>query len=226
MYSHRRAIVSWSGGKDSCLATELAITQGFAIQALFCMVEPEADRSRSHALPRWLLEEQAQAMGVPLLTAAAGWRDYEATFLRELRAFRDAGITHVVFGDIDLVAHREWEEKVCGQAGLNAELPLWEWPRERVVEAIFTRGIQALCAGVNTRLCPAELCGRPYDAAFVADLPPDVDRCGENGEFHTCVLDAPCFSAPVRARVEGMNTYQAPPPQGGDRFVFATWMRC
>jgi uncharacterized protein (TIGR00290 family) len=216
-----RALVSWSGGKDSCLAATLAREQGMRIERIVCMSEPDADRSRSHALPAWVLEAQAAALGVSLVQPRAGWADYEAVFVETLRDARASGIGHAVFGDIDLLPHREWEEKVCAAAGVRAHLPLWDWPRERVVEAIFARGIEAVCVCVNTRLMPEEFCGRPYDRDFVRDLPPGVDACGENGEFHTCVVDAPGFAKRVPLTVTGSRDYVAPESMGGVRFVYA-----
>jgi uncharacterized protein (TIGR00290 family) len=216
-----RALVSWSGGKDSCLAAVLARDAGLRLDRLVCMSEPDADRSRSHALPAWVLEAQARALGIALVQPRADWRDYESVFVEALRAARADGIEHAVFGDIDLVPHREWEEKVCAAADVRAHLPLWAWPRERVVAEIFARGIDAVCVCVNTRLLPAEFCGRAYDREFVRDLPPGVDACGENGEFHTCVLHAPGFAERVPVRIAGRREYVAPESQGADRYAYA-----
>lgn len=216
-----RALVSWSGGKDSCLAMLLARDAGLRVDRLVCMAEPDADRSRSHALPAWVLAAHADALGVELVQPRAGWSDYEPVFVGALRDARASGIEHAVFGDIDLLAHREWEERVCAAAGVRAHLPLWEWPRARVVEEIFARGIEAVCVCVNARLMPDEFCGRPYDREFVRALPAGVDACGENGEFHTCVVNAPGFAARVSLEVVGAREYVAPAALGGDRFVYA-----
>lgn len=216
-----RALVSWSGGKDSCLAMLCAQDAGLRVERLVCMSEPEADRSRSHALPGWVLEAQARALGVQLLQPRAGWSDYESVFVAALSDARAAGIEHVVFGDIDLLPHREWEERVCAAAGMRAHLPLWEWAREHVVDEVFERGIEAVCVCVNTRFLPADFCGRPYDREFVRDLPPGVDACGENGEFHTCVVQAPGFATRVPLAVTGRREYVAPAVLGGDRFAYA-----
>jgi uncharacterized protein (TIGR00290 family) len=216
-----RAVVSWSGGKDSCLAAHLAAEQGLRIAALLCMVEPAADRSRSHALPSWILHAQARAIGCDLELVPAGWPDYEQAFVTALTGLHAQGVREAIFGDIDLQPHREWEEKVCARAGIAARLPLWEWPRERVVEEILGRGIEAVCVCVNTRFLGAEFCGRPYDKSFVADLPAGVDACGENGEFHTCVTRAPLLRTAIPVRVTGRERYIAPPDQGSAEFWFA-----
>lgn len=221
-----RAVVSWSGGKDSCLAAHLAAESGYRIDALLCMLEPDADRSRSHALPSWVLEAQAEAMGCRLLLPRAGWPDYEAVFMRQLHELRASGVSSAIFGDIDLEPHREWEEKVCQAAGLSAVLPLWGWQRDRAVAEFLGRGFEAICVCVNTRFLPAEFCGRPYDATFLRDLPAGVDACGENGEFHTCVTNAPMFAQKIGVCVVGRTLYHAPPEFGGDEFWFAAVERC
>lgn len=215
------ALCSWSGGKDSCLALHLALDAGINVTRLVTMFEPDADRSRSHALSEDLLAAQAKALGLELVLPRAGWENYESVFVGELERARTDGIGQAIFGDIDLVPHREWEEKVCARAGVSAHLPLWDWPRERVVEALFQQGIEAICVCVNTRFLPAEFCGRPYDREFLCDLPSGVDACGENGEFHTFVTRAPRFRSPLRTRIREFRQYVGPKQYGGDLFWFA-----
>lgn len=216
-----QALCSWSGGKDSCLALHLALDAGLKVTRLLTMFEPDADRSRSHALSEELLRAQAECLALELVLPRAGWQTYEPVFVEELERARSDGIGQAIFGDIDLVAHREWEEKVCARAGLSAHLPLWEWPRDKVVEALFERGIEALCVCVNTRFLPGESCGRPYDCTFLRDLPPGVDACAENGEFHTFVTNAPRFRSPIKTRVKELRQYRGPDQYGGDVFWFA-----
>lgn len=215
------SVVSWSGGKDSCLAAHLSVEQGRRLESLLCMREPGTDRSRSHALPRWLLEAQAAAMAVPIRMPEASWADYETVFVAELAAARSRGVAVAVFGDIDLQPHRDWEERVCARAQLTASLPLWRWPRERVVREVFARRIKAIVVCVNTRWLPASYCGRPYDAEFVDSLPVGVDACGEQGEFHTCVVDAPLYANPLAVRVAGFRSVRGEAPGPADEYCFA-----
>ena len=215
------ALCSWSGGKDSCLAVHLAGDLGIETTTLVSVLEETQDRNRSHAIPTRLLQAQARQMGVKLLTPRAIWTDYEKVFIETLTQCRAEGLEHAVFGDIDLRPHRDWEEKVCAAADVEAHLPLWDWPRDRVVDAIFELGIQAICVCLNTRFMPKSFCGRVFDRQFIADLPDGVDACGENGEFHTFVTWAPRFSAPVEAHVADLRRYVAPAEHGGDEFWFA-----
>lgn len=192
-----RAFFSWSGGKDSMLALHRALDEGFRVEALLAMFDETGDRSRSHALPPALMQAQADALGIPLVMRQASWTDYEAVFTEQLRDFAEQGLTHGVFGDIDLQPHRDWEEKVCAAAGLTAALPLWQAPRRALVDELLALGYRARVVCVDARFLDARFCGREFDAGFIADLPPHVDACGENGEFHTFVFDGPRFSRPV-----------------------------
>jgi len=215
------ALCSWSGGKDSCLALHLALESGIRVTRLLTVFEPDADRSRSHALPLELLADQAAALGLELRSPRADWATYERVFVEELEHAREAGIGQAIFGDIDLLPHREWEEKVCRRAGLAARLPLWNWARERVVAEILARGMKAICVCINTRFLPEEFCGRAYDETFIRDLPGGVDACGENGEFHTFVTHAPRFTRPVDVRVRARRRYVGPPEYGSEVYWFA-----
>jgi len=215
------ALCSWSGGKDSCLALHLSLEAGVPVTRLLTVFEPDADRSRSHALPHELLAAQADALGLELCAPCADWASYERVFVEELERARESGIGQAIFGDIDLLPHREWEEKVCRRAGLTAHLPLWNWPRERVVAEILRRGIKAVCVCINARFLPEEFCGRAYDEAFLRDLPRGVDACGENGEFHTFVTHAPRFRRPIEVRVAAHRRYVGPTEYGGEVYWFA-----
>jgi uncharacterized protein (TIGR00290 family) len=219
MQPARRAFCSWSGGKDSMLALHRALDAGFAVEALLTMFDQSGERSRSHALPPALMRAQAAALGLPLVMRQAGWSDYEAVFVDQLRQFAAAGLTHGVFGDIDLQPHRDWEERVCAGAGLCAELPLWDQPRRALVDALWALGYRARVVCVDARWLDAGYCGREFDAAFVADLPTGVDACGENGEFHTFVFDGPRFAQPVAHQLVAVHERCSRAPADGHHFV-------
>ncbi len=218
----RNACVSFSGGKDSCLALWRAQRAGLKVRTLINVLEETGARNRSHGIPKPLLQAQANALGCELVAPVASWQDYEAQFTATLRELRSGGIEIAIFGDIDLQAHREWEEKVCAAAGLSAYLPLWQESRELIAQEVLREGFEAYVVCTDSRYLADEFCGRRYDAKFLEDLPPGVDACGENGEFHTFVFDGPMFRQPVKCAVAGFQDYTAPASLGGVRYRFAT----
>lgn len=197
-----RAVVSWSGGKDCCLALLRAREMGIEVVALLAMFDEGGERSRSHAITPDVMAAQAEALGLRLVTPAAGWQAYETAFVAALADLRKDGISHAVFGDIDLADHRAWEERACAAAGLSAVLPLWQEPRAAIVAEILRRGVRPVVVCTDDRFLDPAFCGRPFDARFVADLPAGVDACGEGGEFHTFVTGGPGFSRPLDVAVE------------------------
>lgn len=214
------ALISWSGGKDSCLALWRARNAGIRVPLLITAMDEDGRKSRSHGVPPELLEAQAASLGARLQRYHASWASYEEQFISMLRAAKDEGIAHALFGDIDLQPHRDWEEKVCAAAGLTAHLPLWGEARRALVDEFLAAGFKAIVVCINGQHLPREFCGREFDAAFLADLPPGVDACGENGEFHTFVYDGPAFSAPVALRRTQVLQYDAPADLGGATYYF------
>jgi len=214
-----KSFFSWSGGKDSMLALHRALAAGHEVQALLAMFDETGERSRSHALPPALMQAQADALGIALVMRQASWADYEQVFSGQLRVFAEQGISHGLFGDIDLQAHRDWEEKVCAAAGITATLPLWHEPRRALVDELLALGYRARVVCVDARFLDAGFCGREFDAGFIAELPAGVDACGENGEFHTFVFDGPRFSHPVSHELVRVHELKPVAPAPGHYFV-------
>ncbi len=189
---------SWSGGKDSCLALHRARQAGARPDSLLTIICEDGVRSRSHGLRKEVLEAQAAAMGMPLSVRCATWAEYESVFIDALREIRKAGVSAVVFGDIDFPPHLEWEEKVCAQAGLTAYLPLWECAREKLLHEFLSLGYKALIVMVNEKMLDRKFLGRIIDGELVDEFRKiGIDPCGENGEYHTLVFDGPVFSGPL-----------------------------
>lgn len=192
-------VVSWSGGKDSALALLRALEAGGRPLALLNMLDETGTRSRSHGLRPEILGAQAAALGLPLWTARASWTSYGREFTALLARAADAGAESVVFGDIDLQDHRDWEEGVCAAAGLRAALPLWQEPRRALVEEGLSRGLRARIVAVREDALPPGLLGRVLDPALLDEIERlGADACGEHGEYHTVVVDGPGFLAPLR----------------------------
>ena len=146
-------------------------------------------------MPRELIAAQVAALGGTWQPAEAGPGEYGEVFAAQLAQLRASGHTHMVFGDIDLQAHRDWLEPACERAGLQAVFPLWGMARTAVAREIIERGIRARIVCVDTRWLDESHCGVDYDEAYLACLPAGVCPCGEDGEFHTFVWGGPGFSS-------------------------------
>lgn len=191
------------------------------LTTLLTMFDETGLRSRSHGVPRALMQAQARALGLDLVGPSAGWKDYETVFVQALDELRSRGVEVAVFGDIDLEAHREWEARVCRQAGLEHCLPLWQRNRLELARESIALGFKAIVVCVDSRFLADEFCGRRFDESFIKDLPAGVDACGENGEFHTFVFDGPLFAQPVDFTLRGRSEYVAPAEFGSQRYCFA-----
>jgi diphthine-ammonia ligase len=190
---------SWSGGKDSYLAYSRAVSGGGHPRALLCMMREDGRCTHSHALPIALVELQAERLGLPLVRRAASWDGYEAAFLDALAELREEHAVEVgVFGDIDLQPHRDWVERVCTLARLDACLPLWRESRRALLDELLAHGVSATVVAVSSDRLDERFLGRRLDRELISELEAaGVDACGEEGEFHTVVTDAPLFSRPV-----------------------------
>jgi diphthine-ammonia ligase len=175
------------------------------------MCDPDGT-SKSHALAAALIEAQVRSLGGHWMPVRAASHDYARRFTEALQALRDSDHTHLVFGDIDLQAHRDWLEPMCHRAGLQAVFPLWGLARPALAQEVLARGIRARLVAVDTRHLDASFCGAEYDAALLARLPAGVCPCGEGGEFHTFVWDGPGFAAPLRLRAGAPVLQRSVPP--------------
>jgi len=186
---------SWSGGKDSCYALMKAKEQGNSLQVLVNMMNENNAISRSHGLPYTILQQQAIAMNIPLIAVPTSWSEYEKNFTNTLRVIKDQfQVSTMVFGDIDLQAHRDWEEMVCTKTGMKAALPLWKQDRKQLVCDMLNAGIETVIVSCNTVLGEHFL-GRVVNKTLIHELEErGVDVCGENGEFHTLVVNCPLFT--------------------------------
>lgn len=192
--NQNKILCSWSGGKDSCFALMKAIKQGFSPAVLLNVLNEEGKISRSHGIPSHILQAQANAAGLPIHLISSSWKDYEQYFTSALSSLKETyQLTHAIFGDIDLQPHRDWEEKVCTSAGLEALLPLWQQDRRSLVMQMLNSGIETMIVSCNEKMGENFL-GRILTPELIDELEAlGVDACGENGEFHTLVLNCPLF---------------------------------
>jgi uncharacterized protein (TIGR00290 family) len=199
-----RLFCSWSGGKDGYLALQRAKAAGGRPEVLLCMAHEDGLRSRGHGLPLPLLQRQAAALGMRLVTHATTWDGYEAAYIAALQELRAEGLQGGVFGDIDLEPHREWVERVCATVGMACHLPLWLEPRRRLVDELLRTGVKATIVAVDAKRLEARFLGLELTNDLVAELEAlGIDACGEEGEFHTFVTAAPLLSGSVPLSWQG-----------------------
>ncbi len=186
---------SWSGGKDSTLAYYYAVKNGGIPAALVTTLLENGERTRAHGLSVDMLEEQAESLGDRLFTCPTSWDDYEQKFVDLLSYIKkENNIEMGVFGDIELDEHREWVEKVCDTAGFQPHLPLWHKSRRELICDFIESGFEAVIIVVDNEVLDESFLGRTLDMAFIAEMERmELDPAGENGEYHTVVVDGPIF---------------------------------
>ena len=213
----RKTLISWSGGKDSALALLHARRDPRCrVAHLLTSVNAVYGRVSMHGVRVELLLAQARRLGLPLtqlpLPETTTMADYEQALLATLTRLQRQGMRQVVYGDIFLEDLRAYREQQLARVPLQGVFPLWQRSSQAVLEEFWEAGFQAIVVCVNDRWLDKSFCGRLLDRDFVRDLPPGVDCCGENGEYHSFVFDAPYFSAPIafeRGEVV-WREYQAP----------------
>ncbi|HEY1306701.1 MAG TPA: diphthine--ammonia ligase [Vicinamibacterales bacterium] len=192
-----RAAISWSGGKDSYLALHRS-QSAFDIVAAITMFDEQGARSRSHGLRPDVVEAQARRLGLTAVPGRGSWAGYEDGYRRALRDVRALGVTHVIFGDIMYESNREFPERVCAAEGLVAVEPLWGEPTDLLYREFVATGADARIVTIRDGLLTPDWLGRRLTLTLLNDLiAAGVDPCGEHGEYHTLVLDAPLFSSPL-----------------------------
>jgi len=195
-----RAVVSWSGGKDCCLALH-RVREQFDIVGLITMMTEDGQRSRSHGLRPELLQKQAQLLGVPHFTEAAAWADYDDAFGCLLSRVSALGVTHAIFGDIYPDANRAWAEEISAAQGLTAVEPLWAEPTDRLVDEFLSTQSIALITTVRDAYLDDTYLGSSLTPELVQILVRQgIDPCGERGEFHTFVTQYAGFTASIPVR--------------------------
>ena len=196
----QRVALAWSGGKDSILALEaLRADPRFEVVALVTTVTREFDRISMHGVRRTVLEAQVAALGLPLveatIPAAATNLMYEEAFAAALETVRqqEPEVGHLAFGDLFLADVRAYRERLLATIGWTPLFPLWGRDTAALARHFVAAGYRAVLTCVDTTQLSPEFAGREFDEQLLADLPAEVDPCGERGEFHTCVYAGPIF---------------------------------
>jgi uncharacterized protein (TIGR00290 family) len=200
--SKKKALLSWSTGKDSYWALHLLRQRpDLEVTALVTTFNTAFDRVAMHAVRRSLAEAQAARLSLPLWPVELPWPCsnpvYEECMGRLCERAVAGGITAVAFGDLFLQDIRDYREKQSRGTGLVPIFPLWQIPTGQLAHEIIEEGLKARITCVDPSKMDRSAAGRDYDREFLASLPDSVDPCGENGEFHTFVYDGPLFSRPI-----------------------------
>lgn len=211
MGSRKKITISWSGGKDAALALHRLLTQGgYQVDSLHCVFSRETGRVGLHGVHESLIQQQADAIGVPLiksyLASGAGNESYDELMLSVYQSLRDTGVSHIAFGDIFLEDIKTYRETLVQKAGLTPLFPLWNIPSEECIRSIVDEGFRVVICAANERCFNQGLMGKEINPEWMPRLPADIDPCGENGEFHTFVTDAPYFKSPVRVDLGRITT--------------------
>jgi uncharacterized protein (TIGR00290 family) len=198
----KRTLLSWSSGKDSAWALHVLRQSGeYEVAGLLTTFNSAADRVAMHAVRHVLAEQQASAAQLPLYAVPLPWpcsnEQYEALMSKACSDAVGRGIECVAFGDLYLEDVRAYRERHLTGTGLQPVFPLWKRPTDRLAREMIANGLKATLTCVDTRKLDARFSGRRFDERLLAELPREVDPCGENGEFHSFAHAGPMFAREI-----------------------------
>lgn len=196
-----QAVVSWSGGKESALALqEVREESAIDIAELLTMVAAESERTSFHGVRPSLVEQQADALGVPVrfvpIAADTTGAEYTERMTAVFADYADRGIERLILGDVFLEDQDDYRDEAMSEVGFTSYCPLLGVDTGELIRRFLDRGFEATTVCVDAELGRAFL-GRRIDEGFLADLPSDTDPAGEDGEYHTFVHEGPGFENPV-----------------------------
>ncbi|HEX2673053.1 MAG TPA: hypothetical protein VHM25_19370 [Polyangiaceae bacterium] len=200
-----QAILSWSSGKDSAWALHTLRQQGeVEIVGLLTTVNETADRVAMHAVRSELLRAQAAATGLPLhivgIPSPCSNEQYEAAMGAFIQRARADGVNAIAFGDLFLEDIRQYRVQKLAGTGIEPLFPIWGIPTDHLARTMIAGGLRARLTCVDPKQLSERFVAREFDQALLADLPANVDPCGERGEFHSFAYAGPMFSAPIAIR--------------------------
>lgn len=200
----KKFVMSYSGGKDCMLAMYKKIKAGWTPVALLTTIKEDSEDSWTHSISKRLLDDASKSLNIPILYAECSVNEYEKEFEKKLIAAKEMGATTVVYGDIDIELHRQWNIDRANNAGLDYELPLWNEDREALVYELIDSGFKAVIKKVNLQNMSEDFLGKVLDKDLVEEIKKTgSDACGENGEYHTFVVDGPIFNNPIELEILG-----------------------
>lgn len=204
--SNNKVLVSWSTGKDSAYALhKIRQTDSYEVVGILSTITEEYDRVSMHATRHELLKQQAAQLDLPVypvfIPAICSNGIYAARMQWLLEQVRNQGVTHIVFGDLYLEDIRQYRESKLAVVGIKPIFPLWGSDTRQLAREMIDIGMKAVITCIDPRKLNHSFVGRQFDQQLLADLPENVDPCGENGEFHTFVYAGPMFSYPIAVSI-------------------------
>ena len=193
----KKAVVLWTGGKDSALALQVSLTL-YDIRRLVCFVP--ADNRRFYAHPRQLMQLQARKIGLPIEFMPIS-EPYELSYRQQIATIKDDGIEVLITGDISTVGGMpNWIDSVASGI-MDVYKPLWELDREAILGTLIVNQFKVICSLAYKKYFHSPIAGKYLDSELISELKAlPIDACGEQGEYHTWVLDAPFFEEPVQLK--------------------------
>jgi len=193
---------NWSSGKDSSFALYKLLQGGkFEIVTLLTTVGAETKRIGMHGLRECLLKRQAEAIGIPLeiiyLSSSTTHEAYNLLMSNTMERMKSKGIYYTAFGDIFLEDLKAYRENELAKVGIKAEFPLWKRDTKELILEFIALGFKTKIVAADASYFDKDFVGKDLTKELINSLPPEVDPCGENGEFHTFCYDGPLFKAPV-----------------------------
>ena len=206
MTAPAKAMIAWSSGKDSAWALHEARRGGeFNIVGALTTVTDAFGRVSMHGVREELLRAQLAAAGLPAIVVRIPYPCPNDVYERQMAAAmadaKTCGVTHIIFGDLFLEDIRAYRERQLAGTGITPVFPLWLKPTADLAHDMIASGVEAHLAVVDLKKLPARFAGRRFDRGLLADLPPEADPCGENGEFHSFVSAGPMLSGKISVAV-------------------------
>ena len=195
-------LVSWSSGKDSAWSLHLLQRNPeYEVAGLLTTLNSAFDRVAMHSTRREILEAQAAAAGLPLHIVPLPWpcsnEHYEEAMRNACDSAVASGIRAIAFGDLYLEDVRRYREDHLRNTSLTPVFPVWGRDTRDLLHEMIAAGVKTRIVCIDPKKLPREFAGRDLDDDLLRELPPNIDPCGENGEFHTCVYDGPMFRYPI-----------------------------
>ncbi len=201
-----KTLIAWSSGKDSAWALhEIRRSGAYEVVGALTTITESFNRVSMHGVRRELLDAQLAAAGLKPMLVPIPYpcpnEVYEARMAAALADVRASGVTHVIFGDLFLEDVRRYREQKLTGTGIAPLFPLWHRPTDQLARAMIDAGVETYLVCIDLKKLPRAFAGRKFDTALLAELPQGVDPCGENGEFHSCVVAGPMFAQKITVKV-------------------------